>query len=126
MSSSEWPSIDYGCKLVESAMKGARTGQGEFVKEKALAPYLANSVQQSLAPALVGACVGAATGYLGTARKSGSRALACGFLGGVIGFVAAVLWESRELTLSVASGAWKDISRTRDEHWFEKHPIDYA
>jgi hypothetical protein len=47
-------------------------------------------------------------------------------LGGVIGFGAAVAWESRRLSASVAGGALKNIERVRDEHWLTKHPIDYA
>ncbi|HET7891723.1 MAG TPA: hypothetical protein VFL34_09365 [Candidatus Sulfotelmatobacter sp.] len=55
-----------------------------------------------------------------------SRKLAFGLIGGAIGFGAGVLWENRQFTASVASGAWKKINQARDEHWFEKNPIDYA
>jgi hypothetical protein len=49
-----------------------------------------------------------------------------GLLGGVIGFGAGVAWESRRLTASAACGALRNISKVRDEHWLERHPIDYA
>jgi hypothetical protein len=52
--------------------------------------------------------------------------LAYGLLGGAIGFGAAVVWESRCLTASIAGGALKNIGRVRDEHWLSNHPIDYA
>jgi len=52
--------------------------------------------------------------------------LVYGFLGGAIGFGAGLLWESRLLTASVACGALRNIDRVRDEHWLERHPIDYA
>jgi hypothetical protein len=124
----EWSrsSVDYGRKLVDSALEGARTGEGEFLKEEPLAPYLGESARHALGPAVVGACLGLLGGYLGNGRRSTTRALACGFLGGAIGFGAGVLWENRQFTASVASGSWRSIGKTRDEHWFEKNPIDYA
>jgi hypothetical protein len=30
------------------------------------------------------------------------------------------------LAASVAFGALRNIDRVRDEHWLERHPIDYA
>jgi hypothetical protein len=46
--------------------------------------------------------------------------------GAAIGFGLAVAWVNRHLEASVASGAWKNMGRARDEHWLEKNPIDYA
>ena len=71
-------------------------------------------------------CLGVLGGYPGSREKSASRALACGLLGGVIGFGAGVVWESRRLTASVTSSALRNIGRVRDDHWLTKHPIDYA
>jgi hypothetical protein len=124
----EWSksSVDYGRKLVDSALEGARTGEDEFLKEEPLVPYLGETARQAAVPAAVGACLGLLCGYLGTGRRSTSRALACGFVGGAIGFGAGVLWQNRQFTASVASCAWKNIGKTRDEHWLEKNPIDYA
>jgi len=59
-------------------------------------------------------------------EKSTIRALAFGLLGCSIGFGAGMVWESRRLTVSAASGALKNIGKVRDEHWLTKHPIDYA
>ena len=124
----EWSmaGVDYGRKLVDSAVEGARTGEEEFLQEEPLAPYLEGSARRALVPTVVGACLGLLGGYMGNRRRSTARAIAYGFLGGAIGFSAGVLWENRQLTASVASSAWKNISKTRDEHWFEKNPIDYA
>ena len=124
----EWSksSVDYGRKLVDSAVEGARTGEDEFLKDEPLSPYLEESARHALAPALFGACLGMVGGYLGNGRRSRTRALACGFVGGAIGFGAGVIWESRQFGASVAFGAWKSISKARDEHWLEKNPIDYA
>jgi hypothetical protein len=124
----EWSrsNVDYGRKLVDSALEGARTGEGEFLKEESLASFLSDSARQSLAPAAIGACLGALGGYMATGRRSRTRALLCALLGGAVGFGAGVIWESRQLTATVASNSWKRVGKTRDEHWLEKNPIDYA
>lgn len=124
----EWSQsgVEYGRRLVDSALEGALAGEDEFLKEEPLAPYLGDAARQSIAPVLAGACIGVVTALVGKRPRSASRAALSGLLGGVIGFGVGVLWDSRKLTASVASGAWRGISKTRDEHWLEKHPIDYA
>ena len=124
----EWSksSVDYGQKLVNSAIEGAREGEDEFLMEEPLAPYLGESARHALGPAIAGALLGALGGSLGSRRRSTTRAVAYGLLGGAIGFGAGLIWENREFGATVASSAWHKISKTRDEHWFEKNPIDYA
>lgn len=124
----EWSksSVDYGQKLVISALEGAHEGEDEFLKEESLASDRSESARHALAPAVAGAILGALSGSLGSRRRPSTRALAFGLLGGALGFGAGVIWENRQFTASVASGAWKKINQTRDEHWFEKNPIDYA
>ncbi len=124
----EWSksSVGYGRKLVSSALEGAHEGEDEFLKEEPLAPYLGESAREALAPAVIGVFLGALGGSLGSGRRSPTRAVACGLLGGAIGFGAGVIWMNREFSASVASSAWKRINQTRDEHWLEKNPIDYA
>jgi hypothetical protein len=128
MNLTEWSrsSVDYGQRLVNSALEGAREGEQEFLKEESLSPRLTESARHALMPALIGAYLGAFSSSLAQGRRSTSRAVAFGLLGGAIGFGAALAWENREMGSSAASGAWKRIKRTRDEHWFEKNPIDYA
>jgi hypothetical protein len=124
----EWSksSVDYGRKLMDSAVDGARVGEDRFLREEALAPFLGESARRALTPAIVGACLGLLGGCLGKERHSMTRTLADGLLGGAIGFGAGIIWENRQITASVVSGAWESIGKTRDEHWFEKNPIDYA
>ncbi|MGC1649678.1 MAG: hypothetical protein WA741_27960 [Candidatus Sulfotelmatobacter sp.] len=124
----EWSksSVDYGQRLVNSALEGAREGEEDFLKEESLSPLLTGSARHSLLPALIGAYLGAFGGSLGSRRRQPSRAVAFGLLGGAIGFGAGLAWQNREISASVASSAWKRIKQTRDEHWFEKNPIDYA
>jgi len=123
----EWSKseVDYGRKLMDSAREGARRGQGEFLKDESLGSYLERVAWRAMAPTIVGACLGWLGGSL-QSRRTRSRALVGGLLGGVIGFGAGVVWENRKLTASVASEAWKSLNQTRGEHWFEKNPIDYA
>ncbi len=118
--------VDYGRKLVDSAVEGARAGEGKFLNQESLSPFLSQSARQALGPALIGIFLGALDGYFANGHRSKSRMLACGFMGGAIGFAASVIWDSRHFTASIASGAWKSIGKTRDEHWFERNPIDYA
>jgi hypothetical protein len=124
----EWSksSVDYGQRLVNSALEGAREGEEDFLKEESLSPVLADSARQALLPALIGAYLGAFGGSVASGRRSTSRAVAFGLLGGAIGFGAGLAWKNREMGASVASSAWKKIQETRDERWFEKNPIDYA
>lgn len=124
----EWSksSVDYGQKLVDSAIEGAREGEDEFLKEEPLAPYLSESARHALGPAMVGAFLGAFGGSLGNGRRSTRSVVAYSLLGGALGFGAGLIWENRQFGASVASSAWKKINQTRDEHWFEKNPIDYA
>jgi hypothetical protein len=52
--------------------------------------------------------------------------ITCGALGCVVGFGAGVAWDNRRLAASIASAAMRNIGRVRDEHWLDRHPIDYA
>ena len=123
----EWSKseVDYGRKLMDSALEGARRGEGEFLNQESLGSHLERSALHALTPTILGACLGWCGGYL-DARRSRSRAVMSAFLGGLIGFGASLVWENRKLTASVASGAWKSINKTRDARWFEKNPLDYA
>ena len=127
MNIAEWSksNVDYGRKLIDSAVEGARSGENSFLKDESLSIYLERSALHAIAPTIIGAGLGLLGGYLEN-RRLRSRTLLFGLLGGAIGFGAGVLWENRKLTASVASGAWKNVNKVRDDHWFEKNPIDYA
>jgi len=120
------PNLDYGRKVLNSGREGARSGREAFLNGRPLAPFLSESVRNAWEPAAIGACIGVLGSYPGNRHKSISRAFAYGFLGGAIGFGAGIAWGSRRLTASVARGALRNIGRVRDEHWLERHPIDYA
>lgn len=127
MKVSEWSksSIDYGLKLLDSGLEGARSGEGEFLDGKPLAPFLEESARHALGPAAIGVFIGV-LGSRASGHKSTSRAFLLGLLGGVLGFGVAVAWENRRLAARVASSAFRSMSKVRDEHWLELNPIDYA
>ena len=116
--------IDYTQKLVHSAVQGAHSGEEAFLQGEPLAQFLGSSVRVALRPAAIGAFLGILSGC--SERRHPSKAVAYGFLGGAIGFSIGLAWESRRLAESVATSAWEKIGKVRDEHWFEKNPIDYA
>lgn len=116
---------EYSRKLVNSAVEGAHTGEGEFLHGQPLAPFLNESARHALGPAVLGAFLGALSTCSENQRRP-AKTIALGLLGCAIGFGAAFAWESRRLGASVARAAWKNIGDTRDAHWFEENPIDYA
>jgi hypothetical protein len=118
--------FEYGRKVMHSALEGARHGEDAFLKGRPLSPFLAEGVRDALKPAAVGACIGLLGSYPGDHRGSIGRALAFGLVGWVIGLGAGVAWKTRGLTECVASNALRNIGKVRDEHWLERHPIDYA
>lgn len=128
MSISEWSKseVEYGRKVLDSGLDGARSGREAFLNGRSFTPFLSESVRSALKPAVLGACLGVLGGFPGNRDKSIGRVLAFGLLGGAIAFGASIIWENRRLAVSVARGALRNIDQVRDEHWLEKHPIDYA
>jgi hypothetical protein len=118
--------LEYGRKLFRSAMEGAHSGEEQYLHGKPFHLFMDESASQALKPAVLAAVLGALGAYSGTRHRSPVKALAYGMLGGTIGFGAGLAWQSRGLTSYVATAAWKRIGRTRDEHWLESNPIDYA
>jgi hypothetical protein len=118
--------VDYGRKLVDSAADGIRTGEDEFLVDGRLTPYLAKGATRSLAPAAIGAVLGAYCGSLRHGCRSTARILTGCILGGLVGFGAGMVWETRYLTESIGTNVHKRVQSARDEHWLEENPIDYA
>jgi len=116
---------DYTRKLVHSAAEGARTGEGVFLHGEPLSPYLNQWARSALSPALLGAFIGVLAAWSRTRHKP-LKAVAHGVVGCAIGFGAGFTWKSRRLGADMATSAWKQIGQTRDEHWLEMNPIDYA
>ena len=123
----EWSKseIDYGKKLLNSGLEGARSGQEEFLQGTPINAFLDECLRHAWLPTVVGGCIGLLAGRC-LKNRSADKVVALGAIGALTGFVARMTWESRHLTESVTSGALKNINKVRDEHWLEKHPIDYA
>jgi hypothetical protein len=124
----EWSQseVEYGRKVLNSGLAGARSGREAFLDGRPLTPFLGKAVRNASRPAAVGAVLGVLGSFPGNHSRSAKRTLAFGFLGCAIGLGIGIAWQSRKLTVCAANGAFRNIGRVRDEHWLETHPIDYA
>ena len=77
-------------------------------------------------PAAIGTTIGVLTTRLAGNRKSASRTALGGLVGGVLGLGAGLVWASRGYIGHAARAAVRRVNTTRDAHWLETHPIDYA
>lgn len=126
MNLSTWSksTVTYGRRVLSSGLDGARSGREAFLHGESLTPFLNAQVRNALKPAMVGACIGVLASF--PKNRSVGKTLGWGLLGAAIGLGTGFAWKSRRLTASVADGVLKNVSHVRDEHWLEKHPIDYA
>lgn len=102
------------------------TGREAHLQGQRLSSALAESARASLGMAALGAGVGLLRYYLPGRRGRMAQTFACGVVGSAIGFVAGFAWKTRDLTESMAHSAFKQMNVVRDEHWLDRHPIDYA
>ncbi|MFB3915887.1 MAG: hypothetical protein ACE14M_04120 [Terriglobales bacterium] len=119
--------LEYGRKLVDSGIEGARSSRDTSLAAKPVSLVLSRSARHSWGPAMIGASIGILGAYLH--RKQGhARAVALAYtlVGAAIGFGTGMAWGTRRLTGTVVRGAKKGIDAVRDEHWLQKHPITYA
>ncbi len=118
--------LRYGRELVKSGVAGLSTGREEHLHGEPLSEVLARSARASLGLATLGACTGLLRYYLPARRGRVAKTVACGLVGSAIGFAAGFAWMTRELTESMTRSAVKQMSVVRDQHWLDRHPIDYA
>jgi hypothetical protein len=90
--------FEYGRRILNSALDGARGGREAFLNGRSLTPFLREGIRSALKPAVVGARIGVLGSYPGHRHRSIGRALAFGFAGWAIGLGAGVAWETRGLT----------------------------
>ena len=128
MTVQEWSKseIEYGRRVLDSGLEGVRSGRDAFLNGQPLTPLLSGSVRRALKPAVLGVCIGMISSCRRNGHRSVSKTLALSLLGGAIGLGAGVAWKNRHLTRCITSEALRSISKARDEHWLERHPIDYA
>jgi hypothetical protein len=118
--------LAYGKRLVGSSIQGANTGTRKVFEEETLGTIVARAVREAGVPAAVGACVGAVASVWKGDGKAPRAAVLGGLAGAALGFGAGILWGSRHLSGALVKGAMDSIATTRDEHWLENHPINYA
>jgi hypothetical protein len=118
--------IRYGRSLANSGAAGMRSGRETYLDGKSLGTVLTQQARASLGLAAIGACAGLVQCFVSGRRRRIPLSLALGAVGSAIGFVAGFTWKTRELTASMVQGAAKNMGVVRDQHWLERHPIDYA
>ncbi|MFZ0707833.1 MAG: hypothetical protein WAM71_19700 [Candidatus Korobacteraceae bacterium] len=126
----EWSKseVEYGRKVLGSGLEGARSGREAFLNGRPLNTFLSESVREALKPAALGVFIGFLSSYRypGKRQRSIGTGLGISSLYGAIGFVTGFAWASRRLTANMAYEVRRNVDRTRDEHWLEENPIDYA
>jgi len=118
--------IRYVRSLANSGAAGMRTGRDEYLDGKPLGAVLTQKARASLGLAAIGACAGLLQFVWSGRRRRVPVSLALGVAGSAIGFAAGFAWKTRALTASMVQSAAKNMGSVRDEHWLERHPIDYA
>lgn len=118
--------LTYSRSLLDSGMSGLRSGCDSYLKGRSLPVAFGDPACHSFMFGALGTIAGLIPLFSGTGRERAQRSLVYAAAGCAIGFCAAFVWETRQFTSSMARGAMKKIAATSDEHWLERHPIDYA
>ncbi len=118
--------LRYGRSLANSGAAGMRSGRDAYLNGKPLGAVLTQKARASLGLAAIGACAGLLQCLVSGRRQRIPKSIALGAVGSAIGFFAGFTWKTRDLTGSMVHAAAKNMGVVRDEHWLERHPIDYA
>jgi hypothetical protein len=119
--------VEYGRDLAGSGWQGGRTAAGSILHGEHVGAVFSRSARASWAPTILGAGVGALCAFVTLRRKpKPTAAVVMGVVGGLVGFSAGVVWDTRRLSSGIARGALRKIGSTRDSHWLGKHPIDFG
>lgn len=117
--------LAYGRKLINAGISGIRTRQQDL-GPGSVSNCMVAAVPDSVKLAALGACLGMLPGLLVRRRSRVSTALALAAAGSALGFCAGFTWKTRKVTSSLAYSALREVRKVNDEHWLERHPIDYA
>ena len=118
--------LTYSQNLIDSGVRGLRSGRESYLKGQSLCDALGDFARHSLGFAVLGAIAGFIPLSLRATHARVQRRMAWGGMGCAIGFCAGFVWQTRQLTGSMARGALRKMEAASDEHWLERHPIDYA
>jgi hypothetical protein len=75
-----------------------------------------------VAPAVLGAGLGALGALIKKDRRTIMKCASIGLIGAAVGLSAGAAWASR----GSARAALRNVNTVRDAHWLEKNPIAYA
>ncbi len=117
--------LRYSRALVNSGLSGLRNGRDSHLQGQPLSGALTESARGAIGLAAIGTCA-AIVGSCFAPRDKRAKAVGYGVVGTVIGLVVGLAWKTRELTASMGRSALKEMGTVRDEHWLQRHPIDYA
>lgn len=117
---SRQPQRGYFRKLIGAGIDGIAAARRE--QAGIFDPPLHTAVWPTFA---IGATVGALGTHL-TGKRKASTVAAATVVGSLIGIGAALAWASRRFTGSAVRRATQSVNASRDRHWIETHPIDYA
>jgi hypothetical protein len=118
--------LRYGRSLANSGKQGLCNGREAYLDGRPLGAVLSEKARASLGLAAVGACAGLVQCLVSSRRRRVPESLVLGVVGSMIGFFAGFTWKTRDLAGSMIEGAARGIGTARDQHWLERHPIDYA
>ncbi len=118
--------LAHGQELVASGVEGAAEARKAVLESPETTDIVKEAAQESWQAAAVGVMAGAIVGVLTDDRKPVRGVVTGGLLGAVLGFAGSFAWKTRPLTSSMLHGAGKRIGTTRDQHWLEKHPVNYG
>lgn len=115
----------YGRKLISAGISGIRNGHQDL-GPRSVSNCMVAAVPDSFKLAALGACLGILPGLMVRRRSRVSTAIALAAAGSAIGFCAGLTWKTRKVTSRLAHSALREVRKVNDEHWLQRHPIDYA
>lgn len=110
--------VNYGRKLVKAGVSGICASERLTAGGRASSESLGESAFDSLTLAATAMCIGLVTARTRRLRKS--------FVLGALGFCGPLAWAACSILSTLTRSACHEIQKVSDEHWLQKHPIDYA
>jgi hypothetical protein len=117
--------FSYARKLLNAGFSGIRSGRPAAFHERPVSNILSDAAA-TLVPLAAAAASVALFHSFATNRGRSANIWTYGAVGTAIGLIAGVGWQSRKVAASLAHSAVTEVNKTRDQHWLEQHPIDYA
>ncbi len=106
----EWSEseVEYGRKVLNSGLAGARSGREAFLNGRPLTPFLERSSPKCLNPSCRGSTRRHTGQFPGTQSQVRKKTIVFGLFGWAIGLGVGIAWQSRGLTACAANGALEE------------------